>query len=60
MTIDTGTYDPVSQNPYPIAMKNYQGVKEETEKLLKVKVIHISRSSWSVPIIVVPKGDGGM
>ena len=24
MTIDTGASDPVSQKPYPIAMKNYQ------------------------------------
>ena len=59
MTIDTGNLDPVSQKPYPIAMKNYQWVKEEIEKLLTAKVIHSSRSSWSAPIIVVPKGDGG-
>ena len=56
MTIDTDTSDPVSQKPYLIAMKNYQWVKEEIEKLLTAKVIHSSRSSWSVPIIVVPKG----
>ena len=24
MTIDTGTSEPVSQKPYPIAMKHYQ------------------------------------
>ena len=59
MTIDTGTSDPVSQKPYPIAMKHYQWVKEEIEKLLATKVIHTSCSSWSAPIIVVPKGDGG-
>ena len=29
------------------------------EKLLTAKVIHTSHSSWSAPIIVVPKGDGG-
>ena len=40
-------------------MKNYQCVKEEIEKLLTVKVIHSSRSSWAAPIIVVPKEDGG-
>ena len=56
---DTGNSDPVSQKPYPIAMKNYQWVKEEIEKLLTAKVICSSRSSWSAPIIVVPKGDGG-
>ena len=59
MTIDTGGSEPVSQKPYPIAMKNYQWVKEEIEKLLTTKVICGSRSSWSAPIIIVPKGDGG-
>ena len=59
MTIDAGTSDPVSQKLYPIAMKHYQWVKEEIEKLLAAKVICTSCSSWSAPIIVVPKGDGG-
>ena len=40
-------------------MKHYQWVKDEIEKLLAAKVIHNSRSSWSAPFIVVPKGDGG-
>ena len=56
--IDMGNSDPVSQKPYPIAVRNYQWVKEEIEKLLAAKVI-CSRSSWSAPIIIVPKGDGG-
>ena len=59
MTIDTGTSESVSQKPYPIAMKHYQWVKDEIEKLLAVKVICTSQSSWSAPIIVVPKADGG-
>ena len=42
MTIDTGTSEPVSQKPYPIAMKHYQWVKDEIEKLLATKVIHTS------------------
>ena len=58
MTIDTGNSEPVSQKPYPIAMKNYQWVKEKIEKLLTAMVIHSSRSSWSAPFILVPKGDG--
>ena len=58
MTINTGNSNPVSQKPYPIAMKNYQWVKEEIEKLLTAKVICSNRSSWSAPIIIVPKGDG--
>ena len=59
MTNDMGNSNLVSQKPYPIAMKNYQWVKEENEKLLTAKVISNSRSSWSAPIIAVPKGDGG-
>ena len=37
MSIDTGTTDPVSQKPYPIAMKHYDWVKNEIEKLLAAK-----------------------
>ena len=59
MMIDTSTSEPISQKPYPIAMKHYQWVKDEIEKLLAAKVIHTSRSSWSASIIVVPKGDRG-
>ena len=59
MTIYMGNSDPVSQKPYPIAMKHYQWVKEEIEKLLTVKVIHSIQSIWSAPNIVVPKGGGG-
>ena len=40
-------------------MKHYQWVKDEIEKLLAAKVICTSCSSWSAPIIVVPKSDGG-
>ena len=40
-------------------MKHYQWVKEEIEKLLAAKVICTSCCSWSAPIIVAPKGNGG-
>ena len=59
MSIDTGDSDPISQKPYPILMKHYQWVKEEIDKLLEAGVIRNSHSSWSAPIIIVPKGDGG-
>ena len=59
MSIDTGDLDPVSQKPYPVAMKHYNWVKEEIDKLLEAGVIRNSHSSWLAPIIVVPKGDGG-
>ena len=59
MIINMESSEPVSVKPYPITMKNYQWVKEEIEKLLAAKVIYSNRSSWSAPIIVVPKGNGG-
>ena len=59
MSIDTGDSDPISQKSYPVAMKHYQWVKEEIDKLLEAGVIRNSHSSWSAPIIIVPKGDGG-
>ena len=59
MSIDMGDSDPISQKPYPVAMKHYQWVKEEIDKLLEAGVTRNSHSSWSAPIIVVPKGDGG-
>ena len=52
MSIDTGDSDPISQKPYLVAMK------EEIDKLLEAGVIRNSHSSWSAPIIIVPKGDG--
>ena len=59
MSINTGDSDPISQKPYPVAMKHYQWVKEEIDKLLEAGVIRNSHSSWSAHIIVGPKGDGG-
>ena len=59
MSIDTGDSDPISQKPYPVVMKHNQWVKEEIDKLLEAGVIRNSHSSWSAPIIIVPKGDGG-
>ena len=59
MSIDMGDSDPISQKPSPVAMKHYQWVKEEINKLLEAGVIRNSHSSWLAPIIVVPKGDGG-
>ena len=40
-------------------MKHYKWVKEKINKILTAKVIQGSQSSWSAPIIVVSKGDGG-
>ena len=59
MQIDMGNSEPVSQKPYPIVMKHYDWVRGEINKFCDAQVIHNSYSSWSAPIIVVPKGDGG-
>ena len=50
MTIDIGTSDPMSEKPYPMAMKNYPWVKEEIEKLLAAKVMCSSRWNWYLGI----------
>ena len=59
MQIDMGNSEPVLQKPYPMAMKHYDWVRNEINKLLDTQVICNSHSSWSAPIIVVTKGDGG-
>ena len=57
--INTDNPNPVLQKPYPVAMKHCDLVKDEINKILDVKVIHSSHSSWSAPIIVVLKDDAG-
>ena len=59
MSIDTGNHPPVAKRPYTLALKHHDWVKVEIDKLLDAGVIRESNSSWSAPIVVVPKGDGG-
>ena len=59
MTIDTRVSEPVSLKPYPIVMKHYKWVKDKINKLPTENVIRGNQPSWSAPIIVVPKEDGG-
>ena len=40
-------------------MKNHQWVKDKIEKLLEANIICSSQSSWTAPIIIVPKGERG-
>ena len=49
----------MAKKPYTLALKNYEWVKEEIDKLLEAGVIRESHSSWSAPIVVVPKGHFG-
>ena len=59
MSIDTGYHPPIAKKPYTLAIKHHEWVKDEIAKLLEAGVIRESHSSWSAPIVVVPKGDGG-
>ena len=59
MSIDTANHSPIAKKPYTLAIKCHEWVKEEIGKLLETGVIRESNSSWSAPILVVPKGDGG-
>ena len=59
MTIDTGDNLPIAKKMYTLALKHYDCVKEENDKLLEAGVFRESHSSWSAPIVVIPKGDGG-
>ena len=59
MSIDTGDTCFIAKKPYTLDLKHYDWVKEEIAKLLEAGVTRESHSSWSAPIVVVPKGDGG-
>ena len=59
MSINTGDHLPIAKKPYALALKHYHWVRDETDKLLEAGVIQESHSSWSAPIVVVPKCDGG-
>ena len=59
MSINTGDHPPIAKKPYALALKHYDWVRDEIDKLLEAGVIKESHSSWSAHIVVVPKGDGG-
>ena len=47
--MEMGNSEPVSWRPYPIAMKHYNWVRSEINRLLDAHVIHNSHSSSSTP-----------
>ena len=59
MSIDIRDHLPIAKKPYALVLKHYDWIRDEIDKLLEAGVIRESYSSWSVPIVVVPKGDGG-
>ena len=59
MSIDIGKCLPIAKKPCILALKHYDWVRDEIDKLLEAGVIRESHSSWSAPIVVVSEGDGG-
>ena len=59
MSIDNGDHPPIAKKLYALAIKHHDWIRDEVDKLLEAGVISESHSSWSAPIVVVPKGDGG-
>ena len=58
MDIDTGDHPPIAKRPYTLALKHYDWAKQEIDKLLRAGVIRESHSSWSAPVVIVPKCNG--
>ena len=59
MPTDTSNHPPIAKKPYNLALKHYNWVRDEIDKLLEAGAIQENHSSLSAPIVVVPKGDGG-
>ena len=57
MSIDTGYHLPIAKKPYALALKHYDWVRDEIDKLLEAGVIRESHSHCSASIVVAPKGD---
>ena len=58
MSIDTGDHQPIAKRPYTLALKHYEWARKEIDKLLEAGVIRESHSSWSAPVVIVPKSNG--
>ncbi len=56
--IDTGDARPIRQAPCRLAYAIRDEVKEEVNKLLRIRVVQESNSPWSSPIVAVCKKDG--
>ena len=58
MKIDTGDHPPIRQKPYRTPLTQRAVVDKAIEDMLQAKVIRPSNSSWSFPILLVPKKNG--
>ena len=56
--IDTGDAQPIRSVPYRTSYKEREIIEKEVNKMLKNKIISISHSPWSSPVVLVTKKDG--
>ena len=59
-TIDTGDHPPLRQKPYRQSQIELQKCKEKVLKMLKNRIIRLSRFSWASPVVMVLKPDGSI
>lgn len=50
---------PIKQRYYPVSPVVQRYIDEELRKMLELDIIERSNSSWSSPVILVPKKEGG-
>ena len=56
--VDVGNTRPIKQAPYRLNPEKLSKVREEIKYMLEHDIIEPSQSSWSSPIVMVPKPDG--
>ena len=59
MKTDTGDHPPIRMKPYRTPLNQRDVVENAVDEMLKANIIRPSKSSWSFPILLVPKKDGG-
>ena len=59
-SIEVGEATPIRQAPYRIPLSQRQMVKDELDKMIEMGVIRPSTSPWALPVVIVPKKDGGI
>ena len=59
LVIDTGDAKPVNQGPRRQSPEHRRMVSEHIKDLLDNGIIEPSRSPWSSPVLLVPKGESG-
>ena len=58
MKIDTGNNAPIKLRPYRTPLNNRHVIDEAIDEMLDAKIIQLSQSPWSFPVVIVDKKDG--